>query len=329
MSEQPTSTAEDRAIDALTKILESAISPDMLAAQQIILRRLALSGDLFPSRVPPPRNITEVGGYLNLISDDLVLSSQVLASALGVAGPNPSPGFEATLPPLFYRTLPNDRPEGPAQAGTPVTVTIRNDFAPAFEAARAALHAVGALLPVLAGTRALPPVATGVPAPTDLLPHLGRVLELVPGAALVDPATDPLAVGQEGGAGPQVVAARQVDATAPEAGTVAAVAWSLWLCDATACTQSSVTQAMVPLGPVLGAAGWHQNGTLDAPVSLGAPGTWNRWTNTTGLVSGVTTFGDELRLLHQIGTISASSVREQLDWVWQEGTMSFVPPSGV
>ena len=39
MAGDTASTAEDRAIDALTRILDSAISPDMLAAQQIIMRR--------------------------------------------------------------------------------------------------------------------------------------------------------------------------------------------------------------------------------------------------------------------------------------------------
>lgn len=324
MADETVSTAEDRAIDALTKILESSISPDMLEAQQIILRRLALSGDLFPSRIPPPLNITEVGGYINLVSSDLVLSAQVLASALGVAGPNPSPGFEAVLPPLYYVTVANDRPEGAAQAATPVSVSVRSDFAAAFKAAVAALHAVGATLPVLAASRPLPPVALGVEPPTDLLPLLGRALELVPGVALVDPTTDPLAVGQDAGAGPQVVVARQLDASAPDAGTVAAGPWSLWTCAASSCTQSSVTDAFAPLAPLLNAAGWYQATPLAAPTSLGNPGTWHRWTNTTGLVAGVSTIGDELRLLYGAGQISASSIRERLDWVW-DGTAYVAP----
>src|SRR5215210_1980705 len=161
MAEETPSTAEDRALDALTRILDASISPDMLEAQQIILRRLALSGDLFPSRIPAPRNITEVGGYINLIDNDLVLSAQVLASALGVAGPNPSPGFEADLPPLYFETVANDRPEGTAQAATPVSVAVRSDFAVAFKGAQAALHAVGATLPVLSASRPLPRIALG------------------------------------------------------------------------------------------------------------------------------------------------------------------------
>ncbi|WP_155859461.1 hypothetical protein [Cellulomonas sp. KRMCY2] len=324
MTETP-STAEDRALDALTKILESAIAPDMLEAQQLILRRLALAGDLFPARVPPPLNITEVGGYLNLVKDDPILTAQVLAATLGVAGPNPAPGFDPTLPPLYYVTQPNDRPPGPAQTATPVQLTVRSDFAPSFTAALAALHAAGTTLPVLATNRPLPPVVLGVPGPTDLLPYLGRSLDLVPGAALVDPTTDPLAVGQEGGAGPQVVVTRQLDATAPAAATITSAAWSMWTCDATACTQSTVTDAFAPLGPVLNAAGWYQATPLAAPTSLGQPGSWAHWTNVTSLVAGVSTVGDELRLLHSAGVIAASSVRERLDWVW-DGT-AFVAPA--
>src|SRR5438132_1440035 len=106
----PTSgSAEDRALDALTKILESAISPDMLEAQQIILRRLALAGDLFPARVPAPANITQIGGYLNLLEQQPELKAQVLAATLGVAGPNPPLGWTQSLPALFFATRQNDR----------------------------------------------------------------------------------------------------------------------------------------------------------------------------------------------------------------------------
>ncbi len=323
MSEQP-STAEDRAIDALTKILEQAISPEMTEAQQIILRRLATAGDLFPSRIPAPLNISEVGGYLNLVATDPVLRAQVLASALGVAGPNPTPGFDPTLPPLYFTTRTNDRPEGAAQAATPVQLRIRNDFATPFAAAVATIHDLGATLPVLAADAPLPPTGLGVEPPTDLLPYLGRVLTLVPSAALTDPATDPLAVGQRGGAGPQLAVARQLDATAPQAGSVASEAWAMWTCTASACTQSTVTDVFVELSPILAAAGWTQATPLNAPSSATDQQGWNRWTNVTGLVAGQSTVGDELRLLYSAGQISASSVRERQDWVW-DGTTFVVP----
>lgn len=315
MAGETASTAEDRAIDALTRILDSAISPDMLAAQQIILRRLALSGDLFPSRIPPPANITQIGGYINLIADDPVLTAQVLASALGVAGPNPSPGFDPVLPPLYYTDRPNDRPPSVAMS-TPVTIAIRSDFAVPFGSVISTLHDLGCLLPVLAGGRPLPPHTLSAAMPSDLLPFLGRSLELLPSAALVDPTLDSLAVGQLGGAGPTTVAARQLDAAAVAASTVAAASWSLWSCTTSACTQMAVTDRFVDLTPILNLAGWYTASPTPSPVSSSDPGTWSRWNNITGLVAGTTTFGDELEMLYPLGAISASVVRSALDWVW-------------
>lgn len=325
MTEQP-STADERAIDALTKVLESAISPEMTEAQRLILRRLATAGDLFPSRVPAPLNITQVGGYLNLVADDPVLSAQVLASALGVAGPNPTPGFDPTLPPLYFVTRTNDRPAGTAQPSTPVQLRVRSDLAAPFDAAVAVLHDLGVTLPVLAADAPLPPLGPpGTAPPTDPLGVLGRRLVLVPAAALVDPTLDPLAVGQPGGAGPQLSLARQLDATAPQAGTVVAAAHALWTCDATTCTQSTVTDAFVDLDPVLAAAGWHRAQPLAAPVTSSDTKGWNTWTNITGLVAGTSTVGAELRLLYSAGQIAASSVRGLQDLVW-DGT-AFVAPA--
>jgi hypothetical protein len=317
-------TAEDRALDALTKILESAISPDMLEAQKIILRRLALAGDLFPSRVPAPLNITEVGGYLNLLVDDPVLRSQVLAAALGVAGPNPPLGWEQVLPPLYLVARANDRPAGPSQPATPVQVLVRSDFAAALDAALASIHAKGCALPILAASLPLPPAGPGAAPPDDLLPYLGRVLTLVPAAALADPAADPLAVGTPGGGGEVQVLARQLDAGAPDAASVATAAWDLWTCTDSACTQASASGAYLPLAPLLATAGWHQP-TLAAPTTATDAGGWNRWTNVTGLVAHETAFGAELSLVHPAGAVAQSSVRERLDWVWDGST--FVAPA--
>jgi hypothetical protein len=327
MTEQP-STADERALDALTNVLESAISPEMTAAQLLILRRLATAGDLFPSRVPAPLNITQVGGYLNLVADDPVLSAQVLASALGVAGPNPTPGFDPTLPPLYFVTRTNDVPDGTAQAATPVQLRVRADFVAPFDAAVAAIHDLGARLPVLAADAPLPPLSpsgSSTPQPVDLLAVLGRRLTLVPSAGLVDPTVDPLAVGQLAGAGPQLVLARQVDTNAPQAGTVTSAAYALWTCDASTCTQSTVTDAFVDLDPVLAPAGWYRAAPPAAPVSSSDAKDWNTWTNVTGLVAGTSTVGAELRLLFSPGQIAASSVRELQDHVW-DGT-AFVPPA--
>ncbi|HET8657490.1 MAG TPA: hypothetical protein VFM55_00650 [Micromonosporaceae bacterium] len=322
----PTGTAEDRALDALVKILEASISPEMTEAQLVILRRLALAGDIFPSRLPAPRNISEVGGLFNLVAEDPVLRAQMLASVLGVAGPNPAPGLAATPAPLYLVTRANDRPsDEPARAATPVQVRVRSDFVGPFDALRAVVHELGATLPLLAADAMLPPHVPGGEPPTDLLPYLGRVLTLMPRAALVDPATDPLAVGQLDGAGPQLVLARQLDPAADRAGSVASHTWALWKCDDTVCSQSMVTDAFVDLAPILSAAGWTGPAPLAAPVSLGDDKGWNRWANLTGLVPGRTRFGDELLLLYSPGQVAASSVRERQDWVWDGA--AFVAPA--
>ena len=63
--------------------------------QDLILKRIAEETDVKPSRIPAPLNITEVGGYFNLIeqveTDDPVLKAQkakmqlaLIASALGL-----------------------------------------------------------------------------------------------------------------------------------------------------------------------------------------------------------------------------------------------------
>jgi hypothetical protein len=324
MTDTAAATAEDRAIDALTKILESSISPEMVEAQQVILRRLALSGDLFPSRVPAPANITQVGGYLNLIANDAVLRAQVLSSVLGVAGPNPSPGWEPALPPLYLATRANDRPDGPAQAAVPVTFSVRIDFAPALDAAIGAIHASGGTLPILSAAQPLPPAAPGVTPPVDLHPYIGRVLQLVPGTALATPATDPLALGSVA-AGPLQLVSRQIDSAAPNAATVTAQSWSIWTCAAAACTQATVAAGRyIPLAPILNAAGWYQP-TPTAPTSLAQAVGAFRWTNVTGLVAQASRFGDELSLIHSGGAIAQSSVRAHLDWVW-DGS-AFVAPA--
>ena len=50
-------------VQALIGLVQSAASPDALESQNIILRRMALEGDVLGSRIPPPRNISEIGGY--------------------------------------------------------------------------------------------------------------------------------------------------------------------------------------------------------------------------------------------------------------------------
>ena len=225
----------------------------------------------------------QIGGYINLIEDDPVLSAQVLASALGVAGPNPTPGFDPTLPPLFFSTRGNDRPTGAAQAATPVSFRVRNDFAAgARRGARAPCTTWGCCFRCWPPTALLPPLSDAEP-PDDLLPFLGRRLTAVPSAALDRPDHRP--------AGRRAARRRgrrrwrwPGRSTPPprRPGRSSRRRTALWTCDATTCTQATVTGAYVDLDPVLAAAGWHRPAPLTAPASLGDDKDWNTWQNVTG-----------------------------------------------
>lgn len=314
----PASTYSMKVIDAMVEALKAATSPEMMEAQTILMRRLALSGDLVPSRVPAPQNITEIGGYLNLLEtlQQSDLRAQVLASVLGVAGPNPPAGWFPTGPVLFFAARTNDRPAGAGQAAIPVQYSVRSDFAPALDAAVQDIHDRGCQLPQLSPVRTLPPADASSQPPTDLLRFLGRILDLVPSAALNDPDQDPLALARPTAGGALGVVARQLDTTAPNAGSVPQGDWTAWQCTATTCQETqSATRVYLPLAPILNGAGWYQP-VPGVPTSLSTPGNWARWTNTTGLVAWLTLFGDELRLLYSDAQIAASSLRERLLWVW-------------
>ncbi|HPI74898.1 MAG TPA: hypothetical protein PLZ01_15900, partial [bacterium] len=86
--------------ESLLELFQQAHNPDLCEAQNILLRRLALQGDVVGSRVPAPQNITEIGGYLNLLreSKQEEMLAQVLAGILGVAGPNPPLGWTPPRP---------------------------------------------------------------------------------------------------------------------------------------------------------------------------------------------------------------------------------------
>src|SRR5438105_14538929 len=111
-----TTTGFDTILGAIAELLRSGASPDILEAQRLILRRIALEGDVMPSRVPAPRNITEVGGYINLLTNlgETITRDQMIASALGVAGPTPGSILGDLPPPVGFAPLANDRPPRPA-----------------------------------------------------------------------------------------------------------------------------------------------------------------------------------------------------------------------
>ena len=147
-------------VSSLVSLLQSASSPDAQEAQNIILRRIALQGDVVGSRIPPPLNISEVVCYINLLTalKQTDMRAQALTGALGVAGPNPPLGWISnSQPPLAFVTLINDRPIGPVQPTIPLTVSVRSDFAAPLQAALNLLHgSPGAMLPLQAQPTWLP-----------------------------------------------------------------------------------------------------------------------------------------------------------------------------
>jgi len=68
------------------KLLEEETSEEVREIKRAILRRIALESDIKPSRIPAPLNITEIGGYINLMrelqQEDLL--KQTLSSILGL-----------------------------------------------------------------------------------------------------------------------------------------------------------------------------------------------------------------------------------------------------
>jgi hypothetical protein len=309
----------------LLNMLQSATSPDALEAQSIVLRRMALEGDVVPSRLLAPRNITETAGLLNLLTDlnQPEMRDQALAGMAGVAGPNPAIGWE-TSHPLAFIALTNDRPAGTAQPIIPLTFFVRSDFVTAMREALTFIHQRGATLPI-AGTPAmqLPAAAPGATQPADALPFLGRTLDLVTAATLAAPATDPLILGRVSGTTNPL----SIFANVLSAGTVAVTPanYDATACNATSCSTVTLTnQAAVDIGPPLAQAGYYPATPIPPPANANDSG-WAHFTNVTGLYPGKTKLGDELGLLYDTNEIANSVFNGSLDWVWN-GT-AFVSPT--
>ena len=308
--------AEARFLDALAAIIENASSPEAAEAQLILLRRLALQGDVINSRIPAPLNITEIGGYINLLDSkgQPEMQSQMLAGILGVAGPNPPLGWLTTKPKLIMVPIANDRPEGEAQPTIPLRTTIRIDFLPEITKVLKTIHNQHCTLPLLNTYHPLPPPTTPEPdTPSDPLPYLGRTLTIVPTTALVDPATDPIALARPQGTTQPfqpVTRAQKPESTVPKAN------WEAYQCDQTTCSTINVTDAKyLPLAPILANAGFYPLTQNPVPQNKN-DAIWATFTNITGLVPGNTTLGSELALLHSATDISQSIFASRLHWIW-------------
>ncbi len=67
-----------------TQLLMQETDPEVTALKKLILRRIATETDIRPARVPAPLNITEIGGYYNLLKKEEKMRLQLLASVLGL-----------------------------------------------------------------------------------------------------------------------------------------------------------------------------------------------------------------------------------------------------
>ena len=310
----PALTAQ--AVGTLLSIIQASNSPDAAAAQSIILRRLALQGDVVGSRVPAPRNITEIGGYFNMLETlgESAMREQTLAGILGVAGPIPS--LTSLQPqPLSMVNVTNDRPAGTAQATLPLSVQVRSDFVNGLLDALKQLHAQNAALPFAGPTSlTLPTGAPGASVPADPLFYLGRVLTLAPSAALRDVTSDPLVLARKSGS----VGAFDIMANVPSPGSVAVAPddYEALQIAGAAINKVPLNQArLVTLAPVLASVGFYPASPLPVPASP-TDLAWTRLSNITGLVIGDTTLVDELSLLYPPSLIAASAFAPALGYTW-------------
>lgn len=321
MAETPTTdTSLDALMGAIVEVMKSGVRPDVLEAQRVLLQRLAQQGDVFPSRIPAPRNITEVGGYLNLLerAGALEMRMGAVASALGVAAP-PSTTLGGAAVPVGFVQVANDRPAGPAQPSIPPLLTVRADFHAPLQGARQTITAAGAALPLRAPRATLPatqPGATSTGLGTiDVLATLGRVLEVFPGTVLVDASVDPVAIArpETPPTEPLRLVARVLDGstTVPEASWVALRASATAVVD-----DAPVLRRYIEVAPLFDAAGWRHPEPLVLPSSSSSRGTLATFVNLTGLVAGETTLGDELSLLYTPADIARSALAPLTALTW-------------
>ena len=313
-------------VGSLISLIQANNSPDAAAAQSILLRRLALQGDVVGSRIPAPRNITEIGGYFNLLEKlgETAMREQALAGALGVAGPIPSLTMLDPQPLSMVSTT-NDRPAGPAQPSLPLSVQVRSDFLAGLLDALNQAHAAHAAIPFVGPTSLiLPPGGPAASLPADPLPWLGRVLTLAPAAALRTPTSDPLVLARKTGTADAF--ALMANVLSPGGVPVPGDDYDALQVDGTGTTVSPVTLPtginLLALAPLLAGAGFYPASPLPAPASPTDTG-WARLANVTGLVAGKTTLGDELSLLYPPSVIAASAFAPALGYTWDG--IDFVP----
>ncbi len=305
--------------DALAEVIKASVSPEVQEAQVLLLRRLALEGSVFPTRIPAPKNITELGGYLNLLelAGEKGMRTSAIASALGLASPS-SLSWDDSPPQLGFRPIRNNLGAVPA-GGLPISVPMRADFAAAWvERVVPALAAMGAALPLWAPPMHLPdPIVGG--GPVDPLAFLGRVVWVAPAAALRDPDRDPVTIGRADTDVANIVRVMvRIDPALPGSAGVVPIAWNAIVWDevANVGVERIIGAApLVPIEPIVSLAGFTTQPNPSFPRSRNEL-SWGRLTNTSGLLAGVSTLGDELRLVWSKRAIARSAFADRLDEKW-------------
>jgi hypothetical protein len=311
-------------VQSFISMVQNATSPDAQESQNIILRRMALEGDVIGSRIPPPQNISQIGGYLNLLGTlkESSMREQALAGILGVAGPTQPLGWITNTLPLAMVAIPNDRPAVAAQAAFPLTVLVRSDFVASVQRALNVLHSYGAMLPLVSPpVIQLPPGGTGATIPGPVLFYLGRTLMIAPSAALIDPSSDPVAlIAPTGSLTDYGLVSKVINS-----GTYGVPPVDVQAVECTPTSEALISLnriSVVPIAPILNAAGFYSFSPFPVPANSSAIA-WAWLTNTTGLVAGQTLLGDELSLLYRQDQIVNSAFAAMVNWTWN-GT-AFAP----
>jgi len=70
----------------LMDILKQESSEEAAKLRHFMMKRIATEGTTSASRIPAPRNITEIGGYINLLvsMQEYEMLCKMIASVLGV-----------------------------------------------------------------------------------------------------------------------------------------------------------------------------------------------------------------------------------------------------
>jgi len=317
MSTQP-DAAEDALVLALTEVIKGATSPEIQQAQALLLRRLATQGDVIPSRIPAPLNITEVGGYLNLLGTlgEQSMRRDMLGSTLGLATGGLEPSVGSAVPPLRLTAVATHRPGGAGGAEVPLSVGVREDLAPPLVAALVDVAAAGGLLPLWSPPAALPAPSGGTAGPPDPLPYLGRQVWVAPTTATVDPENDPVVLGRAASdAAPGYRLAIRVADGTPGATTEQ---WTGLAWDPIGLGFVERDLGSVPMLAIETALAGTVFVARRVPVAPAGRGdyAWAQLTAVAGLLPGASRLGDELALVWSGEDIRSSAYATMLDATW-------------